>query len=63
MYLRRFFDDALLSFSSNTKSKNPDFIIETKDIPILIEVGINKKSTKQITKSKIRYRYGIIINP
>ncbi len=62
MYLRRFFDDALLSFSSNKKSKNPDFIIETKNIPILMEVGINKKPTKQITKSKIKYRYGIIIN-
>ncbi len=62
MYLRRFFDDALLSFASNKKSKNPDFVIETKNIPILIEVGINKKSTKQITRSKIQYRYGIIIN-
>ena len=62
MYLCRFFNNALLTFSSYTKSKNPDFILETKDKPILIEVGINKKSSKQITKSKIKYRYGIIIN-
>ena len=62
MYLKRFFDNALLSFSSYSDSKNPDFIISTRDCPVLVEVGINKKSTKQITKSKIKYRYGIIIN-
>ena len=62
MYLKRFFDNALLSFSSYSDSKNPDFIISTRDNPVLVEVGINKKSTKQITKSKIKYRYGIIIN-
>ena len=62
MYLKRFFDNALLSFSSYAESKNPDFIISTRTTPIIIEVGINKKSSKQITKSKIKYRYGIVIN-
>ena len=62
MYLKRFFDNAILSFSSYSDSKNPDFIISTRESPILLEVGINKKTTKQITKSKIKYRYGIIIN-
>lgn len=62
MYLRRFFDNALLSFSSNKKGKNPDFVVETMLKPILIEVGTNKKSIKQITESTIKCRYGIIIN-
>ncbi len=62
MYLRRFYDNAMLSFSSQKKGKNPDFVIETLPDPILIEVGTNKKSIKQITESNIKYRYGIIIN-
>jgi len=62
MYLKRFFDNSLLSFSSFAKSKNPDFIISTNEKPLIIEVGINKKSTKQITESKIKSRYNIIIN-
>jgi predicted AAA+ superfamily ATPase len=63
MYLKRIFKmDSIISFSSDTKQKNPDFIIETLKNPILLEVGINKTSTRQITKSKVDYRYGIIIN-
>ncbi len=62
MYLRRFFSNAILSFSSQKKGKNTDFVIETLPKPILIEVGTNKKSIKQITESNIKYRYGIIIN-
>ncbi len=30
--------------------------------PMLVEVGTNKKSIKQITESKIKYRLGMIIN-
>ena len=62
MYLKRLFSDSILSFSSYTKEQNPDFIIETCENPILLEVGINKKTTRQISKSKIVYRYGIVIN-
>ena len=62
MYLRRFFSNAVLSFSSQKKGRNPDFVIETLPDQILIEVGTNKKSIKQITESNIKYRYGIIIN-
>ncbi len=62
MYLKRFFSNAVLSFSSQKKGKNPDFIIETLPYQIIIEVGTNKKSVKQITESNIKYRYGIIIN-
>lgn len=62
MYLRRFFSNAVLSFSSSKTKKNPDFVLETLLNPMLIEVGTNKKSTKQITESNIKYRLGLIIN-
>ncbi len=63
LYLKRIFqDDSLLSFASIKGSKNPDLIIETLNKPILLEIGINKKTTKQISKSKIKYKYGIVIN-
>jgi predicted AAA+ superfamily ATPase len=62
MYLKRFFDNSLLSFSSFTKSKNPDFIISTNSKPIILEVGLNKKTKQQITASKIDFRYGIVVS-
>jgi len=62
MYLKRIFSDSILSFSNYSQTQNPDFVIETHDIPILLEIGLNKQTTRQITKSKIKYRYGIIIN-
>lgn len=62
MYLKRFFDNSILSFSSLTKSKHPDFIISTNSKPIVLEVGINKKSKNQIMASNIDFRYGIVIS-
>ena len=63
LYLKRIFgDNSFLSFSSIKGQKNPDLIIETINKPILLEIGINKNTTKQISKSKIKYKYGIIIN-
>jgi predicted AAA+ superfamily ATPase len=63
LYLKRIFrDDNFLSFSSAKGQKNPDLIIETLPEPILLEIGINKNTTKQISESRIKYKYGIIIN-
>jgi len=63
LYLKRVYkDDSLLSFASTKGHKNPDLIIEPLDNPILLEIGINKKTTKQISKSKINYKYGLVIN-
>ena len=63
MYLKRLFKmDSVVSFSSREKQKNPDLIIETHDKPILCEIGIKKQHTKQITQSRIDYRYGIVLN-
>ncbi len=63
LYLKRIFRDwHNISFSSAKGQKNPDLIIETIDKPILLEIGINKNTTKQIVKSRIKYKYGIVIN-
>ncbi len=63
LYLKRIFGEVnFLSFASNKRQKNPDLIIETLPKPILLEIGINKTTTKQISKSRIKYKYGIIIN-
>lgn len=63
MYLKRIFRmDSVLSFSSQKGNKNPDIIIETLPDPIIMEVGIGKRTSKQITTSKIKYKYRIIIS-
>ncbi len=63
LYLKRIFRDRhIISFSSAKKQKNLDLIIETLDKPILLEIGLNKKTTKQISESRIKYKYGIVIN-
>lgn len=63
LYLKRIFrDENVLSFSSEKGQKNPYLIIETLPKAILLEIGMNKNTTKQITKSKIKYKYGLIIN-
>ncbi len=62
MYLRRTFDRGLLSFGVSKRGGSPDFIIETQEKPIMLEVGINKKKTRQVTNYGEKYRYGLIIN-
>lgn len=63
LYLKRIFRDRnTISFSSVKGQKNPDLIVETTDNPIVLEIGINKNTLTQISKSKIKYKYGIIIN-
>jgi len=63
LYFKRIFRDwNNLSFSSSKRQKNPDLIIETLPKPILLEIRINKNTTKQISKSRIKYKYGIVIN-
>jgi predicted AAA+ superfamily ATPase len=60
MYLKKNLSEGMVSYGFG-KKKNPDFIIETMDSPVLMEIGINKTNTMQI-KSYPNYRYGIIIN-
>ncbi len=61
LYFKRIFQKAeIVSFSSIKGNKNPDFIIETLPKPIILEIGINKNTIKQISNSRIKY--GIVIN-
>ncbi len=62
MYLKRILPDSILSFVSQQKGAVPDFVIETMDRPVLLELGINKTKTGQIYKCGIDCRYGIVIN-
>lgn len=62
MYLRRIFTDGIISFSSSKNEANPDFVIETRDKPLLLEIGTSKTSTRQIKQSSVSYRYGILVS-
>jgi len=62
LYLKKIINNELLSFVTNGNNIKPDFIIETNNTPILIEVGTHKTSTIQITSSKLNIRYGILIS-
>lgn len=61
MYLRRTLDAGVLSFG-HSQSKNQDYVIETRDKPILLEVGKGSKTTSQFHQSNIDFRYGIIVS-
>ncbi len=61
MYLKRVLTDSIISFLSGNNEVNPDFVVETRDVPILLEVGTSKTSVRQITKSTVKYRYGLLI--
>lgn len=62
MYLRRVLTDGIISFSTGNNEANPDFVIETRDKPILLEVGASKTTTRQIKLSNINCRYGLIVS-
>lgn len=62
MYLRRVLTDGIISFLSGNDKVNPDFVIETRDRPILLEIGTNKTSLKQLAQSKVKYRFGLLVS-
>ncbi|MDX2130389.1 MAG: AAA family ATPase [Chloroherpetonaceae bacterium] len=57
-----FLADTLISFTSGSHEANPDFIIETRDSPVIIEVGATKRKSRQIENSEIKSRYGVVIS-
>jgi len=61
-YLKRVLRDVSICFFDRKNAKSPDFLIETMDKPLLLEVGISKNSAEQIINSPIKYRYGIIVS-
>lgn len=62
MYLRIVLTDGIISFVSGNSEANPDFVIETRDCPILLETGIGKTTLKQLKHSNITYRYGLLVS-
>ncbi|MDR0793218.1 MAG: AAA family ATPase [Chitinophagaceae bacterium] len=62
MYLKRVLPDNIISFVTGNNEVNPDFVIETREKPILLEIGTGKTTTRQIKKSKINYRYGLLVS-
>jgi len=62
MYLRRILTDVSISFTTGNNETNPDFVIETREKPVLLEVGTGKTTTRQIKQSNVDYRYGVLIS-
>ncbi len=62
MYLRRVLTDGVISFVSGSNEANPDLVIETRDSPVLLEIGSSKTTLRQFRQSKIGYRYGILVS-
>ena len=62
MYLRRILVDGIISFTTGNNEVNPDFVVETRENPILLEIGTHKTSMKQLKASKVNYRYGLLIS-
>jgi uncharacterized protein len=62
MYLRRVLADGIVSFLSGNHAANPDFVIETRDRPILLELGTGKTSVRQLKQSGVNHRYGLLVS-
>jgi len=63
MYLKRLLQESgLLSFGFSPNSVSPDFVVETGDAPVVLEVGTKKSTLRQTEKYQQRKRYGIIIS-
>lgn len=60
MYLRRVLEINQIYFTLSDNKSSPDFVIETGDKPIFIEIGINKTTTRQLRNYD--KRYGILIS-
>jgi len=61
MYLRKSLDHGLLGYGQQHGSSTPDFIVSTRDSPVVIEVGTNKTSVKQVARHEGK-RYGIVLS-
>ena len=62
MYLRKILTDGVISFTTGSNEINPDFVIETRENPILLDIGTSKTTTRQIKQSNVNYRYGVLIS-
>ena len=62
MYLKSVMSDGVISYLTGSNEANPDFVIETRELPILLEIGTSKTSTRQIKQSKVNNRYGLLVS-
>lgn len=62
MYLRRVLRDGVISYTTGSHKVNPDFVVETREKPVLLEIGTSKTAMKQLRHSKVNYRYGLLIS-
>lgn len=61
MYLKWILADGMVSFLSRKDQVNPDFVVETREQPILLEMGSGKTSLRQLIQSNVPYRYGLLV--
>jgi predicted AAA+ superfamily ATPase len=61
MYLKRILPELIISFHSASKEANPDIIIETRESPIILEIGTHKKNIQQLIKVRIDSRYNLLV--
>lgn len=62
MYLRRSVGSGMLSYGQAKGARIPDFLIETREQPVVIEVGSAKRGTGQVAKYIKNKRYGLVIS-
>jgi predicted AAA+ superfamily ATPase len=62
MYLKRILTDGVISLLSGSQDANADFVIETREKPILLEIGTSKTSVKQLKQSGVGHRYGLLVS-
>ena len=62
MYLKRIFTDDVVSFTLGNNEITPDFVIETLEKPIFLEMGSRQTTTRQIRQSDENYRYIALVS-
>ena len=60
MYLRKTLDDHQILFAKARKNASPDFVVETMQGPVCIEVGQGKTKTNQL--ARLKKRYGLLVS-
>ncbi len=60
MYLKRILPGSIISFTTGSATANPDFVIETRDRPLVLEVGTHKTTAAQVRA--VPARYGLLVS-
>ncbi|MCS7018910.1 MAG: AAA family ATPase [Cytophagales bacterium] len=60
MYLKKTLTESIISFTGGSAAANPDFVIETRERPLVLEVGTHKTSIAQARA--IPARYGLLVS-